>query len=195
MIRISKQFVIILLGIYFLHCAGSGNYIKDRGNDLGDIVSVSLDAGLGVSGSIGPVSSGLGFHGNILGCKYSYCGSYNDASGTILLGWQNKYLIHKEEFGLYEDEYFVFRGKRYLANDPQKRVFPVSSYGRVRIRIAILLGFTIEFNFLELTDFLLGIGGVDILEDDWNTYYETLSRSGKKLSDQNGKQIESPTKP
>ncbi|EQA43854.1 hypothetical protein LEP1GSC050_2801 [Leptospira broomii serovar Hurstbridge str. 5399] len=96
-----------------------------------------------------------------------------------MLGWQNKYLVHGEELSLYNDEYFIFRGKRFLTVDLRKRSFPISSYGRVRLRIAFLVGLTLELNFLELVDFLLGFGNVDILEDDWNAYYTNLSKKEK----------------
>ncbi len=173
------------------------NFAGDRGNDFADIVSISYTPGLGLQVNAGSVSAGIGIHQTGIGFKNSYWFGFlhpesnkcvSDLSATLFLGYKNNQGLHFEEFGQcesYFDNYYLFRNKVYKSTDPFKKYL----YGRVKISAALLLGATVEFNFYELFDFIVGFWGYDPLDDDWNSYYEKIIEAEKVKRNTNAQPI------
>lgn len=173
------------------------NFAGDRGNDFGDIASLSYGVGFGFQISVSSISTGIGINATAFGFKHSdFFGTLtfenkcvSDASGTFLFGYKNNEGLHREEFGVcdhYIDSYFL-RNKAYKIRDPFKK----NLYGRVKIRAGIIIGATVEFNFYELYDFIVGFWGYDPLDDDWNIYYEKIIQAENAKRNTNAQPIKS----
>lgn len=177
---------IILFLIIFLFLF-KGNFteanLKDGCNDAGDIFSFYFDNSVGLEVSLGKLTFGL-FGGNsIIGCKYSECDYLmsNDYSSTFLIRSEQR--VNYSQDSYYDSKsfpYLVFRNKNYSIEDPQRGKLPLTYYGRIKVRAGFIFGFSFEFNFLELADFVLGFAGIDFLEDDYNQYIEELIQNRKR---------------
>jgi hypothetical protein len=180
--KIMRFLFLTVVVLLLINCSTTQkNFAGDRGNDFGDIASISFSSGLGLQISTGTISTGIGFHQTVIGFKNSYwfgsltCAS--DMHATFLVG-DDKQGLHFEKFGICNEEYvnhYLFRNKAYQSTDPFKK----NLYGRVKISAALLIGATVEFNFYELFDFIVGFWGYDPLDDDWNTYYEKIIQAEK----------------
>lgn len=183
---LKMRFLLFAFLSLFISCSSTQkNFAADRGNDFADIVSISYGVGLGVQVSASSLSFGFGVNATPLGYKNSnWYGSLtrsdrciSDTHATFFFGYKNDQGLHFEEFGIC-DEYigdYLFRNKAYKSTDPFKK----SQYGRVKISAALIVGGTVEFNFYELFDFIIGFGGYDPLDDDWNAYYEKIIQAEK----------------
>lgn len=175
----------VIIVIFLFNCSSvQKNFVKDRGNDLGDIVSISYGVGFGLQISISSISAGIGVSATSFGFKYSdFLGTLtqdncvSDSTGTFLFGYENRKGFHSEEFGFCKEylDYYLLRNKAYKATDPFKK----NLYGRIKINAALIVGGTVEFNFYELFDFWGGFFGYDLLDDDWNQYYEKIIQAEK----------------
>ncbi len=70
--RKSPAFVVAALVCGAVSTLGSGcasTYWRNRANDLGDVASVSFDAGLGVRGQVGPLATGLDVQMDLAGFR------------------------------------------------------------------------------------------------------------------------------
>ncbi len=174
-----KIFYLIIISLLINCSSVQKNFAGDRGNDFGDIASISLDKGLGIQISVGPLSSGIGINCVNTGYKYAKFLNSSDYSETFILGYKNNQLFHSEDFvftdSIPQDDYYILRNKTYRSSDPFKK----NLYGRIKIRAGLLFGATVEFNFYELFDFIVGFWGYDPLDDDWNTYYEKIIQAEK----------------
>lgn len=195
-----KFFCVFGLFSLLVYCSTTQkNFAGDRGNDFADIASFSYTPGIGLQVSTSTVSTGIGAHGTVIGFKNSYWfGSLHpesnkcisDINATFLIGYENNRGLHFEEFGQcesYYDHYYLFRNKAYKSTDPFKK----NLYGRVKISAALLIGATVEFNFYELYDFIVGFWGYDPLDDDWNIYYEKIIQAENAKRNTNAQPIKS----
>lgn len=179
-----KIFYLIIISLLINCSSVQKNFAGDRGNDFGDIASISYGVGFGLQISVSSLSTGIGISATAFGYKHSnFLGTLtrdncvSDATGTFLFGYKNNGGLHHEEFGVCDQyiDYYFLRNKAYAADDPFKK----NLYGRVKISAALLIGATVEFNFYELFDFIVGFWGYDPLDDDWNTYYEKIIQAEK----------------
>lgn len=178
-----KLILVLLISLFFLKCNSSSSYAKDRGNDFGDIGSISLDTSVGIELSISRVSAGI-YRGRIItGCKFAKCygaDKVDDSSSTFLF-FTNQRL--KDEFygkdHSIDSAYLFLRNKNYSIQTFNGDKERFTNYGRIKIRAGFIFGLSLEFNFLELADFVLGFVGLDFLDDDHNQYLEELIQKRK----------------
>ena len=171
----------LIIVIFLFNCSTiHKNFIKDRGNDLGDIASISYGVGFGLQISVSAISTGLGVNATAFGFKHSdFFGTLtqdkcvSDSTGTFFFGYGNRKGFHSEEFGVCK--YYLLRNKAYKSTDPFKK----NLYGRIKINAALIIGATVEINFYELVDFVAGFFGYDPLDDDWNGFYEKIIQAEK----------------
>lgn len=178
----SNKTLLFLLACFSFHCYSTSAYLLNRRDDFSDIIGFSTDASIGASVSVGPVTTGIilaqsflqirngsiCFTGNI--SERAFFGLFDagskqpctDVQYTIILGLGNNLLLHKETVTDFE---LSRRGKEYS----YKMNPPLFFYGRVKIRLGLGAGITVELNWIELIDFLAGIFGLDPLADD--TWY------------------------
>ncbi len=149
-----------------LFCAvGSGcTYFHDRGRDLVDVVTVSVEdhkygfsalvvAPLGVE-----YASGHGF-----GLRDGYAGQYQYSENVLTFGYAALWDARLQP----EED---LRGKGYSStssphpNPPDDK--PVRYCGTVGATVGLYYGVRVGINWLELTDFFLGWTTYDVLRDD-----------------------------
>lgn len=164
---------------FFSQCKSSESNIKDRSNDSLEIVSFSFDSSFGAEINILGLSTGIYSGESIMGCYYSECfrNSVNESSGTFLI-FTSQTLKDDKNFS--EEPYLFLRNKGYSIRGLNRDKIPLTYYGRIKVRAGFIFGFSFEFNFLELADFVLGFAGIDFLEDDYNQYIEELIQNRKR---------------
>ena len=169
-------------------CATHG-YFSNRFQDGADMLSVSLGAGVGVKGRVGPLQVGLlgdlplvGLRGGEIVKNGIIFTETEYAKNEFLGGWE-----FDMQLLFFGGEIFEscgpYRGKRFVAvvdpftpgtDDPVSRVpflskvLPFSHPYNYQIEAVIGLGPSIRLgcNFAEMLDFLLGWFGFDLLHDD-----------------------------
>ncbi|TGK55114.1 hypothetical protein EHQ32_17910 [Leptospira wolffii] len=197
----ASQLSLTILLVFLFNCTSA--YIRDRANDLSDIAGVSIDASLGASASIGPVTAGVIAAQSFARARngtacYSFGNIFerffyalirfstvqcNEVQGTLLIGWRNDTLLHSS-FSTGDE---IDRGKEY-GNETRSQAF---QFGRLRIRAGLGLGASIELNWLEAIDFVSGFFGIDLLNDDIHTKTLHLYELRKKRIFEDVKEIDS----
>lgn len=169
--------LILFILIFFLtnQCNSTKASVKDRRNDLGDIISFSFDESIGFELNAIGLSAGVYNGRSLNGCYYSSCDfdSIAEYSSTFLVISGQKL---KDDLHLNGDNDFFLRNKKYST---YKKI-PLTYFGRIKVRAGFIFGLSLEFNFLELADFALGFAGIDFLEDDYNQYIEELIQNRKR---------------
>lgn len=189
-----KYYTLFLILICLhLNCANGSAYIRDRSNDLSDIVGVSVDTSIGASASVGPVTTGVivaqSFSrirngtvcfstGNVIeraiyGLLDPSGYECNNAQATFLVGFNNESTLHREAMQGQE----LARRRKRLGRPTQP---PLYFYGRLKVRAGLGLGVSVELNWLEAVDFIFGFFGIDFLDDDIHAKTIELHRLRKK---------------
>lgn len=170
-------FAAVLVCFLFLGVGCTTPTMRDRLDDASDMVSFSVgDIALGAQASLSGATAGvyLGMAGPGV-----FNGSTNarPLDGTFLFGAGCATLLHIEDFNVADlDDRAKYRNKRHCAGGADS-AFQSYDYGRIRIRLGVILGFTLEINFLEIADFFYGFSGGDLFADDWNKYYDEIRRN------------------
>lgn len=149
------------------------HYLRDRGRDLADVVTVAATTGIGVTAQVLPIVQGLGFNERHYGLEDGQWIAGHGGLETCLLVTSMKAAAGDEEQA--EDtRMLALRGKDYESTfllgiypmpDPPPRL-TAHFYGKVEIAASLGVGAKIGLNVVELFDFLTGIFGWDPLRDD-----------------------------
>jgi len=150
-------------------------YIIDRGRDVADIFTATIGAGIGIKARIGPVQTGL----------IAQSDTYGLRGGTIPDQCRNgDYDMFPPTFDMnllyygfesYQPEGSIAgqRNKDFFAGmwfpfvyKPASPSNNYSYYSQVEVVVALGPSIRLGFNPGELLDFFLGIGAVDIYDDD-----------------------------
>lgn len=126
----------------FVACFGKNTNIKDRIKDTTDMVSFSLDTSFGFEIGISKYNLGLFAGREIIGFKASEGKIFElrDLSRTLVIG---KFAALKSE----SLDHF-FRKKKYLiGGDNTQDIIPTYYYGRLKLRVGFIWGFSAEINF------------------------------------------------
>ena len=178
--------LLLCIILFLSHCASTSSQ-KDRRNDSMDMINFSHDQSFAfwpnLQIDISRFSFGFYKGRSNAGCKYAKCFSYGDS----VTDWSDATLLYskKEHFFADHDSFYISRNKTYLVTSPYggQRI-PLNYYGRLRIRAAVIWGFSLEVNLFELADFIVGFAGYDPLNDDMYQYLEGFEkRAEKHLSD------------
>ena len=169
-------------------CA-TGSYLTDRGNDLADVMAVTIGKGFGASVHAGPAHVGLfggadcvGLRGGTFRAKWQQESSFGWAGlfdpliafpggDGISTGYEwfrapfDVSKISEQRGKLYEVEGiapFLMVPKR----EPSSNSNPAYYYTQLEASLGLGLTIRLGFNPGELVDFLFGWFGVDIYSDD-----------------------------
>ncbi|MCP5483072.1 MAG: hypothetical protein H7A21_16670 [Spirochaetales bacterium] len=175
-----RKLLAVLVSATLVGCASAHG--RDRLNDFADIAAASVDRGFGIEASVGPASAGAGAFTNSAIAARAGASVQDgfDSSATFLLGFGcGPALLHIERFApegtIFPDEETatLFLRNKFACSE---RGFQAYQYGRIRLRAALILGFSIELNWLEAIDFFAGWLQFDPLADDRYVIYERLAR-------------------
>jgi len=165
--RVGLQLFLFFLTISLSSCA----YLRNRGNDLVDVVTLSGERNYyGAAVQAGP-TIGLSFGGGKgYGLRSGVRGAYEYGEGNILLlgfkgleieptrDLRNKSYIH----GSYKD---VFGDGKFKNSDKFNEGSKVSWY-QLEVAAGLYFGIRAGINLGELADFLCGLTTFDFLKDD-----------------------------
>ena len=156
------QSVLLSLLAVLVACQSQGAYLKDRGNDLSDILRVrSTLPAAGFALDVGPVSTGLYLGGIFSEHAQMTLGL---GAGCDLLGQQEESRVYGKQFN---EDYI-----RNKLNCHNKQGFILPAYGRIRLHLGLMYGGNLELNWLEALDFAVGLLGIDLLADDFYRFRE-----------------------
>jgi len=138
--------------IVLFTCSCSSTYWKDRGNDLADSAHIDTEfAAWGLQVNLGPVNLGY-FNLDAPGdggvkTEYSFTGKHttNISGETVIIGtpFYEKEIRNRKSYG---------------------QLIP--KVGEIGFDIGLFYGFGVKVDAYEITDFMLGFAGVDIMLDD-----------------------------
>ena len=170
--------------------SGCATYVRDRMADAGDIITVTVGEGLGVTAKAGPIHTGLGYCFDYYGLRCGEIlkrnrgawdfGEYRSGDFALVIlavsgFWSNECnnLPKRAEVRgkTFESEWLNWQGNGHFV--PFFDV-PSGHHGKgcpsqlTQMDIAIGVGISIRLgiNPLELVDFILGFVGLDIYDDD-----------------------------
>lgn len=159
--------------VLFVNCTTPT--MRDRADDAKDVVSFSVgDISLGAQASVSGATAGiyLGMSGPGV---FNGTTEARPVDGTFVFGLGCDTLLHIERFNLEDsDDRARYRNKTHCSGNS---TFQPYDYGRLRVRLGLILGLTFEINLIEIADFVHGFWGGDLLGDDWNGYYDGIRRN------------------
>ena len=144
--------------------SATGAYFRNRAMDARDVFTITAMAGAvnGVKAQVGPIGVGLFIASSkVFAAEYGLLQgepglhpSTNDT--TIILGPIGRYRLEAKDTRAQDRKKHI--NSRYK--------YPASAYTRLGVAAGACVGLCLEFNPGELLDFLLGLVGIDIFEDD-----------------------------
>ena len=175
-----RKFVSFLCVLILLHCSSAPAYLSDRGMDARDMVDASFQtASIGFALEIGPylISPvyidyyGIGLSGGELGYTGKTTMNFvfimsnmNSETGSTNLKTVARLDYRKKEFNTDTGIVSMFHG------DVERLKPKKNSYGRLGIRVGAVAGVRFAINFFEVADFVTGVFGYDLLNDDYFKY-------------------------
>lgn len=191
----NKIIFVILIISFFANCSSSSSYLKDRKNDLADILDISLGGGIGgmeavvytgeYNNGFGwcPMEGSIGFYkGQIEVKKTSYISS----------GPAFKILVNETSSSYFKESENFFRKReldvsnRNLGNSSITTDRTISSStnnskslnSRIGFKVAFFVSFRVVVYTGEIADFFLGWFGADIYNDD---YHKNIDKMKEEL--------------
>jgi hypothetical protein len=153
-------------------CAGTGQYLQDRGADLSDIVRFQLIGSVGVSAKIEAtqfVALGAGaYKGYAVGFANRECGAWH--AGAVDLGLPPYLNVHRERYpgeclpmfsGSYNFNLLGEPGPEYEHDS----ALP-SDWASLRVTAVLFVGADFQLRLNQVYDFFAGIFAADPLSDD-----------------------------
>jgi Leucine-rich repeat (LRR) protein len=164
--------------LFLAYAQRDGHYFADRGYDMLDVVTATIEfpvfgaaviAGpgkIGLMTSSHPKATGMGGIGigvrsetrlSGFGLRCGQVGTYTQEEMVLGAAWDRPPVYDGETRA-------SVRGKTELREKGPKA--NPSQYARIGIAAGLLVGIRFELNFGELADFMLGIVGIDLMNDD-----------------------------
>ncbi|MBN2589520.1 MAG: hypothetical protein JXA96_06645 [Sedimentisphaerales bacterium] len=151
------------LFVLIIVCMLSGcAYVENRARDAADMVTIAVEgtvvgATIGVAPSVqlSPFYYGLGYHdlgGGGFGLRSGAIDPYEFSQYAFLFFNVNNFL---------PSEFDSNRGKGY--KDDSVEWF---NYGQIEAAVGLGIGVRAGINFFEIADFIVGLAGLDICNDD-----------------------------
>ena len=191
-----KALAATLLLATALLASGCATYVRDRVADAGDIFTVTVGTGIGVTAKAGPIHTGLGFDIDLYGLRGGEFGSFvpDRKTDTLLPPSCNAAVIAAAigAFGPHKSRAWA-RGKTFSSpyldtgellpfldlpwnNDAECHPLIDPQWTQTDLSVGLIASVRLGFNPGELLDFLIGIVGLDLYgddiagaDDDWET--------------------------
>ncbi|MBL8019246.1 MAG: hypothetical protein JNM27_06255 [Leptospirales bacterium] len=169
------RYVFLVALLLFVSCTTPT--MRDRADDAKDVISFSVgDISLGAQASVSGATAGI-YLGMAGPGVFNGTTEARPVDGTFVFGLGCDTLLHFERFNLEDsDDRARYRNKTHCSGRGDATLQPYD-YGRLRVRLGLILGLTLEVNLLEIADFFHGFWGGDLLGDDWNGYYDGIRRN------------------
>lgn len=177
---------LLFVGVFALSngCASVGAYCSDRGQDLLDIVTITVGKGAGVGVRVGPVHAGLLAELEYMGVRGGQIQSFwkDDGFGGLGSLWDPLICFPGPDGVSWGSDIFSGqsmcdeRGKQFLAKGVCPFVmlprsyrdenYPFHYFSQCDVAVGLGLSLRVGVNPGECLDFLLGLIGIDIYDDD-----------------------------
>ena len=162
---------IIILSLEITSCSG---YIKNRVNDVKDIVTLAFGLGVGFGAHAGPINTGLGYIEDHYDLRSSSIGK--NTPGHFSSGYNAHFIFLGEESG-WENPDALSRAKQYKARcyivsfpefESGDRGRPTIHpyFTQFEVSIGLIGSFRLGINPGEFVDFVLGFFNLDLFKDD-----------------------------
>jgi hypothetical protein len=146
------------------------NYWINRAKDSTDVFTCSITKGLGLDARIGPLTLGLSKKSDLMGLRAGQFGSFEVDKRNV----SGNFVYMNAEVFIPDDPLIRRRKKDYFAMGIAGISFAADNFGNPRwyyvtnieASFAILYGLRIGFNWGECVDFILGLAGIDLFDDD-----------------------------
>ena len=189
--------LISLLILFFANCSSSSSYLKDRGNDLADILDISLGVGIGSMEAVvytGEYNNGFGWcpmetsFGIFRGVSEKKTPMYIGAGPAFKILWnQTKASYYKESSNFFRkkelDEINNFISPSAATSNVARTLSPSTNNpkslnSRIGFKVAFFVSFRVVVCTGEIADFFLGWLGADIYNDD---YHKNIDKMKEEL--------------
>lgn len=178
--RCAKVFAVLSA----LSAASCLSFAQDRVSDLADTVTLTVGSAYGAVARIGPLHAGVEYKTReseigIRGGEFSVFRTrvVDVPAGSCGIGVPNILGVYSTDSQTSEIEQtnarMIMRHKQYGMDD-----FPATRFGAVGFSAGACLSFRFELNALEIIDFVLGIVGLDFMDDDMELKSWMRSKSG-----------------
>ena len=185
--------------------SGCATYVRDRVADAGDIFTVTVGTGIGVTAKAGPIHTGLGFDIDLYGLRGGELGSFiPDRKKDTLLppsGDAAAIVAAIGSFGPHKSRAWA-RGKTFSSpyletgelfpflglpwdNDAECHPLIDPQWTQIDLSVGLIASVRLGFNPGELLDFLIGLVGFDLYGDDLagsKEDWETLAMKRREKS-------------
>ena len=178
--KIRTSLLLISL-IPLMGCSSARVYFLDRGNDIADVMSVAVGAGMGAKARVGPFQSGLLIQSDLAGLRGGtfFCDENFDSVGEILfpiplipvISWSSggaPFMSGSESFcpqKTFPRQKAFSSTSVFLISISDGRPCP-PYYTQIEAVVALGPSVRVGFNPGELLDLLLGWFSIDIYGDD-----------------------------
>jgi hypothetical protein len=183
---ILNAIMLLMLSVLASGCASTGAYFSDRGRDAADILTLTIEQGVGVTAHAGPISTGLGMIGGGRGLDGGTIANFDEGDIELQLlilggngfctpsterpkkrgGTQVLFVQHPSvgfmEWGSHQMNPF----KALLVDLYPPTWVEYPGVTQFDASVALGIGPRIGFNLMELIDFVCGWTTLDILGDD-----------------------------
>ena len=181
-----KALAATLLLATALLASGCATYVRDRVADAGDIFTVTVGTGIGVTAKAGPIHTGLGYGIDLYGLRGGEFGSFapHAPEDEWPLSGDIAFIISAfGGFAPHADRAYA-RGKTFASaylDNPEKLLPLVDppwdwdeewhsiihpQWTQIDLSLGLIASVRVGFNPGELVDFVLGFVGLDLYGDD-----------------------------
>ena len=200
---VHNRIVCVLVFVVATFGSGCATYVRDRVADAGDIFTATVGTGIGVTAKAGPIHTGLGFDIDLYGLRGGEFGSFvpDSKTDTLLPPSCDAAAIVAAigTFGPHKSRAWA-RGKTYsspyletgelfpfldLPWDFEAECHPLidPQWTQIDLSVGLIASVRVGFNPGELLDFLIGIAGFDLYNDDLagaNDDWEALAQKRRE---------------
>lgn len=176
-----RNFSFLSLFLLFLNCNSVPAYLSDRGMDARDIVDLNFETNYGFAIEMGPYLISPFFLGfSNVGLSNGEIGSSKSGRAAVFIYQNSSTTSNSKNVEMISR--LDYRKKEYCIssiNDMTcgwKLEPEIQAYGKFGIRAGLIAGFRFSINFIEIADFVTGVLGFDLLNDD---YYDMQKKQEK----------------